>query len=385
VGKSRNDKNLRFIPAKNGNPGYYVTDVTLNWKRVRRFAGRTKQAAKNYLSALRIAAKDGRLEEFIKPRPDDTFGEYARALLNSAEWKKKRSASRNEISLKHLNKAFRDTRLCDINPGSVRKYISKRIDSKKSPATVNRELSLLKSILYAAEYDGVIASNPIRGKRVKKLAEESDRAKVLLSLGIVDNDEAQARLVESACPHFRPIVEIALLTGMRKGEILNMKWKDISFPLRSIRIPAENAKTKRERYVPIDSNLFVTLDSIEKKSEYVFMNDWTGKHRKDIREAFRKACKRAGIPSGRKNGITFHDLRHLAAYRLVKTTDIVTASKILGHASIQMTMKYVHPTDHDKHEAMERAGEKLYRTRQNHANGENQLVEKRAENGSNVH
>ncbi len=99
------------------------------------------------------------------------------------------------------------------------------------------------------------------------------------------------------------------------------------------------------------------------------MNDWTGERCQDIREAFRAACERAEIPCGKKEGLTFHDLRHIAAYNLVKVTDIVTASKILGHSSILMTMRYVHPTDTDKREAIEKASEKLFQGRQFPVNG----------------
>jgi len=376
--KIKREKNLKFIKGQNGKPGYYVTDITLNYTRIRRFAGRTKEAAREYLAKLRLAAMDGKLEEFINPKPaTNTFGEYARALLDSAEWKAKRSASRNEISLKNLNRVFKDIRLQDINAGLVRKYITNRRNEGLSPATVNRELSLLKSILYAAEYDGVIPSNPIRGRRVKKLEEKNSREKTILDLNLTDDD--LRRLIDCAAPHFRPILEIALITGMRRGEIFKMKWKDINFTLGTIRVPAENS------IVPIDSNLIATLDSIEKKGDYVFMNEWTGKRRKDINTAFKAACDRAGIPTGRKNGLTFHDLRHLAAYRLVKVTDIVTASKILGHSDVKMTMRYIHPTEKDKREAIEKAAKNLYQGRQKDVNGEISEALKGLENKTQVH
>jgi integrase len=366
----KNERNLVYVPARDGKPAHYVTEITLAYRRVRRFAGWSKEEARTYLGKLRLAAKEGKLEELIKPEKmkGDIFGVYARALLDSAEWKAKRSASRNELSLKHLNRVFKDTRLSEVSPGLVRKYITERREDGVSPATINRELSLLKSILYAAEYDGLVASNPIRGRRVKKLEENNSREKLILDLNLTDED--LRRLVDSAVPHFKPILEIALVTGMRRGEILKMKWKDVDLRLGTIRVSAENSKTKRERFIPIDANLAAELDSIERKGDYVFMNDWTGKRRKDVDEAFRAACERAGIPSGRKNGLTFHDLRHLAAYRLVKVTDIVTASKILGHASIQMTMRYVHPTDSDKRAAIEKAAENLFRGRQKDVNAE---------------
>ncbi len=382
----KEERNLKFIPARNGKPSYYVTEITLSYRRIRRFAGWTKQEARDFLSKLRIAAKEGKLEELIKPKSKkaaDAFGDYARALLDSAEWKAKRSASRNEISLKNLNRAFKDMRLSEISPGVVRKYITERGEDGVSPATINRELSLLKSILYAAEYDGLIASNPIRGRRVKKLEENNSREKAILAMNLTDDD--LRRLVDSAAPHFKPILEIALITGMRRGEILKMRWKDVDLRLGTIRVPAENSKTKRERFIPIDVNLVAELDSLERKSDYVFMNDWTGKRRERIEGAFRTACEKAGIPSGRKDGLTFHDLRHLAAYRLVKVTDIITASKILGHASVQMTMRYVHPTDADKRAAIEKATENLFRGRQKDVNGEIEGSLEGLENKAQIH
>jgi hypothetical protein len=147
----RNEKNLVFIPARDGKPGYYLTEITLKYRRVRRFAGHTKEEARAYLAELRVAAKKGKLGELVNPKPaGDTFGAYARALLDSAEWKAKRSASRNEISFKNLNRSFKDSRLAEINAGLVRKYITKRKDAGKSHATINREISFLKSVLYTA-------------------------------------------------------------------------------------------------------------------------------------------------------------------------------------------------------------------------------------------
>ena len=377
------ENNLKFIKGKDGRPSYYQTDITLNYKRIRRYAGRTKEEAKAFLAKLVLAAKDGKLEELLNPKKTcDTFGEYAEGLLKSAEWKEKRSAKRNEISLRYLNHTFKDVRLSDINPGIVRKYITERKEANMSPASINRELSLLKTILYSAEYDGLIASNPIRGRRVKKLEENNSREKVILDMKLKDAD--LRRLLDSADPDFKPVLIIALITGMRLGEILKMKWNDINFRLGTIRIPKENSKSKKERVIPFDSVIFNVLDSMERKGKYVFMSDRTGKRRKDIRKAFKAACKCAGIPSGRKKGLTFHDLRHLAAYRLVKLTDIVTASKILGHSDVKMTLRYCHPSDKDKQLAIEKASEILFQSRQFPVNGENSTSLKGLENQSKV-
>jgi integrase len=376
----KNERNLVFVPAEDGKPAHYLTEITLNYCRVRRFAGHTKEEARAYLAELRVAAKKGKLGELVKPKPaGDTFGAYARALLDSAEWKAKRSAERDEASLLHLNREFKDVCLADIKPGSVRRYVTQRIEKGgAAPATANRELSLLKSILYMAEADELIPSNPIRGRRVKKQPENNHREKVILELGL--DDAKQRRLVDSAADYLKPILKLALTTGMRKGEILKLKWKDINFPLQRIRIPIENAKSKKERLVPIDSGLCVELDSLPRKGEYVFSNPETGTRRKDVDDAFKATCAAAEIDTGRKQGLVFHDLRHLAAYHLVKATDIVTASKILGHSSLDMTLRYVHPTDEDKQAAVEKVAEMLFPGRQNHVNPQNDGLSKGIEN-----
>jgi len=362
------EKNLVFVVAKDGKPAHYLTEITLNYCRVRRFAGYTKEEARQYLAELRIAAKKGKLGELISPKPaGDTFGAYARAVLDSAEWKAKRSAERDEASLLHLNREFKDARLVDIKPGNVRRYVTQRIEKGgAAPATANRELSLLKSILYMAEADELIPSNPIRGRRVKKQPENNHREKVILELGL--DDEALRRLVDSAADYLKPVLKLALTTGMRQGEILKLKWKDVNFPLQRIRIPVENAKSKKERIVPVDPVLCVELDSQPRKGEYIFFNSETKTRIKDVRKVFKAACKTAKIETGRKQGLVFHDLRHIAAYHLVKETDIVTASKILGHASLDMTLRYVHPTEKDKHEAVEKVAEKLFSGRQKDVN-----------------
>jgi len=198
---------------------------------------------------------------------------------------------------------------------------------------------------------------------VKKLEEKNSREKTILDLNLTDDD--LRRLIDCAADHLKPILTLALVTGMRKSEILKMKWKDINFNLGTIRVPIENSKTKRERFIPIDSNLIVMLDLIERKGDYVFMNPETGKNIMEIKRAFKTALKTAGI-----KGLRFHDLRHLAAYRLVKVTDLVTASKILGHSDVKMTMRYIHPTDADKREAIEKSAENLYQGRQKDVNGE---------------
>lgn len=362
----RNEKNLKFVKGKKGERSYYITDITLNYRRIRRFAGYTKDAARIYLGKLRVAQKEKRLSEFIDPKPPtDTFGEYARSLLDSAGWKQKRSAARNETSLKALNKKFKNTLLKDIRPNMVRDYMTDRLKEVK-PATINRERSLLVSILYAAAADDLIESNPIGQKGVKRLEENNGREQRILNLGLTDDD--MRRLVDCADPKIRPVIKIALLTGMRLSEILSLKWNQIDFSGLRLTIPVASSKSKRERTIPLSRDLFETIRAIKREGSFLFPNKNTGTHTKSIQKSFIAACDKAKIPYGRDDGIVFHDLRHVAASQLVKVIDVVTASRILGHSSVEMTMRYVHPTNEDKRIALEALGNWL-RGRQKDVNG----------------
>jgi len=169
-------------------------------------------------------------------------------------------------------------------------------------------------------------------------------------------DDDMRRLIDCADPQVRPIIKIALLTGMRFSEIITLEWTQIDFANFKLTITVTNSKSKKERTIPLSRDLFDTLWNIERREKYVFPNGSTGTHIKSIRKSFAAACEKAKIPHGRDEGIVFHDLRHVAASQLVKKIDVVTASRILGHSSVEMTMRYVHPTDEDKRIALEALG-----------------------------
>jgi len=151
-------------------------------------------------------------------------------------------------------------------------------------------------------------------------------------------------------PHLRPIVITGLYTAMRRAEILSLKWGQVDLGKRAIRV--ERTKSGKPRIIPINSILLVELSRLKQangKSEHVFLDPASGKPMKDVKTAFRSACRRAGI-----RDVRFHDLRHSAASRMVEAgVDLVTGSKILGHSTIQMTMRYAHPTPENMRRAVE--------------------------------
>ena len=134
------------------------------------------------------------------------------------------------------------------------------------------------------------------------------------------------------------IVICALKTGMRKGEILNLKWSNIDFKVDCIELL--NTKSGKKRKIPLSAKLKKVLLQIKEnnESEYIFINPRTQKPFSDIKKSFNSAVKNAKIKNFR-----FHDLRHTFATRLIeKNIDIVVAKELMGHADISTTMIYVH-------------------------------------------
>lgn len=150
----------------------------------------------------------------------------------------------------------------------------------------------------------------------------------------------------------RPVVILALNTGMRRGEVLSLQWTQIDLTYRKIRIL--NAKTSSgERSIPLNATAHALLSDLARKkiSEFVFPS-----HRKagqrilDLKKGFKKAVRLAGI-----HGLRFHDLRHTFATRLVQAgVDLITVQHLLGHARISMTARYAHSPTQARIAAVER-------------------------------
>jgi len=269
----------------------------------------------------------------------EDFGKEFLELYSRVHWRPK-TIRGHENSLQHLNRFFKGKRLSDVTPESTAHYVAER-SKKVSPASVNRELSCLKCVVNRAVEWGRLEANPIL--RVRKFKEPEPTARILTA-------EEIRRLMGACAPHLEPIVLTGLCTAMRRSEILSLKWDQVDLCKKTIHV--ERTKSGKSRIIPINSVLLDELSRLRQangKSEHVFLDPASERPMKDIKTAFRAACRRAGI-----KGLRFHDLRHHAASKMVEAGyDLVTVSKILGHASIQTTMRYAHPTSENIRRAVE--------------------------------
>lgn len=348
--KPKKDRNLKFIDGK-----WYV-DFTFNKKRIRAFGGYTKEQARNTLTKMRMEKLNEKMG-FKKPekKPEVTFEDFAKEFIELYSKQHKRSWKRDEVSLKSLKPFFKGKMLREIEPHLVENYKVKR-KADKTPrktlvaeATINREIALLKTIFNKALEWGRIEKNPMT--RVKKFKEYQKDMRIL-------SDKEMIKLIDVAPSHIRPIIIIAANTGMRKMEILSLKWENIDFRRGIIHI--KDSKSGRSREVYMNSLVFEALKALLQESEFVFFNPATRNHIRNVRKSFKRACDDAGIVRMR-----FHDLRHCCATKMVEAgVDLVTVSKILGHSDIKMTMRYAHLGEKTMRAAAEKLGKIYEQTRQ---------------------
>jgi integrase len=328
----------RNLKLKNG---LWVCDIAVGGRRVRQVVGTSKAQARDALTKIRSRLLDEKNELRKRAGKDEriAFAKFADEFMKTYSKPNKKSWRRDEVSLVHLKDHFKGQTLQDIMAEEVERYKAKRRDEAASPATVNRELACLKTLLTKAVEWGKIDRNP--AARVRKFPERNIRERILT------RDEIQL-LLAAAAPHLRPILVVALGTGMRRGEILCLRWRSVDFSHGFILV--EDSKSGKSRKVPVSSLVRESLKAMKPEGEFVFMNPNTRTHVQDVKAAFRGACQRAAL-----KGVTFHSLRHTAASAMIEAgVDVVTVGRILGHSSIVMTQRYCHPTPENMKLAVEK-------------------------------
>ena len=266
----------------------------------------------------------------------------------------KRTWVHDEFRSRPLIEAMGNKTMDEISPILIEKYKRDRRASvtcrgtHRAPATVNRELELLSKIFSLAIDQGLAIHNPCQ--KVKRFREDNERNRYL-------SDEEEARLLAVLTgprASLHPLVVLAIHTGMRRGELLSLRWANVDFARGLIHVMnshREQTKSGHSRSIPMNQISRRDLLSLQRESgdtEYVFVNRRTGKPRTDVKRGFRSACREAGLED-----FHFHDLRHTAATRLGDAgVDTRRIMAILGHQCIQTSARYTHATDDGLRRAM---------------------------------
>lgn len=309
--------------------GKWGIDYYAGGRRRREIIGPSRKLAETVLKKRLVEIAEGRFLD-VKKTPDTTFDEMSDVYLEWSRTNKSPGSYENDLySIRRFKGYFKGRKLAEITPFLIEGYKRAR-RQEVSPRTVDIDLSCIKHLFRKAVEWGFAAENPAGAVRLFR--PQNARLRYL-------SEDEIGRLVEACDPYFRPVVITAIHTGMRRGELLGLRWQDID--LQNGLIHINRSKNRQRRDVPMSDTVRRVLALLRESAEceWVFVRcDDPKKPLRDVRYPFAKALARAGIA-----GFRFHDLRHTAASHLVmKGVDLRTVQEILGHRSLQMTLRYAH-------------------------------------------
>jgi integrase len=294
--------------------------------------------AKRWAAETETAIRQGRHFGIARRR---TFGELADKYQGAIGHLK--SADARTPHLDYWRGAFSDLVLEDVTPGAIAEQRDKLLQADgdhkpRTPATANRYLATLSACLtFAAKELGWIERNPCA--RVRKGKESAGRVRYL-------TDDERVRLVaackESRNPLLYPAFVLALSTGARQGELMNLRWNQVDFTRRTIVLRDGETKNGAGRVLPLTGEAFELLRDFAKvrdlRDDRVFPVPAEGRGFGSLRTAWDKALLRAEVEDFR-----WHDLRHTAAsYLTMAGIGSMEVAKVLGHKTLAMTARYSH-------------------------------------------
>jgi integrase len=333
-------------------------------KRVRQSFKKRKDAEAELGKRVSLKAENRYLD--VKKEYKTTFGELCEKYKDNFE-----NQASYQTSKRFFIEAFKiyfgkDTLLANIPyveletyRNHLRKFQNQR-GRMLTDATVNRKISCLRHMFKKAVEWDMVGKNPFDKGSSLLLAENNQRDRYLeedeidalldaCSTKIIKFPESKKHIKQMTrkdIHYLRDIVECTLNTGMRRSEILSLKWEQI----RGNFIYLRKTKTSKSRQIPINDDLAALFKRMRKrqglKSQYVFI--YQGTRIKDVKNGYNAALKRAGIMDA-----NFHTLRHtFASHFVMRGGSLKALQEILGHKTLTMTMRYAHLAQDHKKEAI---------------------------------
>ncbi len=244
---------------------------------------------------------------------------------------------RYRVSSKPLVQFYGGIKLDEITTASIEQFKLKRLN-QCSPAGVNRDLAALRFMLNFAVRKAYISTNPFAG--VKLLQENSG------NMHIVSPEEERLYL-ESASPLLRDIAILVVDAGMRPNEVFAIRAENVHTKERYVFIPGGKTRFARRNVLLTERALEVIKRRLAlTRGVYLFPHRIDPDRPMTICRGHQGLIKRLGL------NFRLYDFRHTFGSRMAMAgVDLPTLKELMGHSSITLTMRYVHPTPEHKREA----------------------------------
>ncbi len=282
-----------------------------------------------------------------------------------SEWRLlNRKNAKDELARLKANfeKEFGNCGLEELSSLPIEKWRSKRLNQGIKPSTVNRDITVLKSVLAKAAEWGLIKNHPLSSfkpakidslAKVRYLSKEEigrlrqaldDREEKILTARHNANRWRQARKREkypdNPSDYMKTLILLSINTGLRRGEILGLTWDNINLERAALTVVGDTAKSGKTRHIPLNTEALSVLQQWRDRTQSrdIVFPGKDGEKVQSVKRAWARILSLSDIRNFR-----WHDLRHHFASRLAMSgVDLKTIRELLGHSDIKMTLRYAH-------------------------------------------
>ena len=286
---------------------------------------------------------------YIPPRGGGRALSFNDLAAQGMEYKRLRLAPRSYESdmakVKELTPTLGHLDAEAIQPAHIEQILAKLRNRGLCGSSVNRYRSMLSSLFGYGVRMGLLRSNPVA--QVKRFKESEHRVRWLKP----EEEERLRKVIRERCPEREPEFDLALYTGMRRGEQFTLKWDNVDLERGLLTVHGKSGR----RFVVVNKSAKAAIlklaELAQPKTEYV-CPETKAEAQRDWRRWFEDAVEEAKIEN-----FHWHDLRHSFASRLVMAgVPLLTVSQLLGHHSITMSERYAHLSPDHRAAAVEMIG-----------------------------
>ena len=342
-------------------------------------ASEAREEARKFLAAI----NRGEDPTAPPPQPDKAplLGDFLKDKYAPWVIDNRKSGQETVAIINRAFKSFFDVPIDQITVVKLEEWRTRqRREQGKKTSSLNRVVTALRaSINWAVRMD-IIKENPMNkfkslperdSTKIVRYLSADERARLMAALDEREeqmrkerqshNEWLKERHLKEQPPyshftdHLKPMILLSLSTGIRKGTLFGLEWRDVNFSERILTLRAEVEKAEMTRYMPMNDTAYDVLSKWKEQSgkivlsALIFPSPQTGAKINTCKTAWGRLLKRAEIENFR-----WHDMRHDFASRLVmKGVDLNTVRELLGHADLKMTLRYAHLAPENKMKAVE--------------------------------